>query len=173
MNAFLRSRPWVIFLVLVLPALVTSFIPLENMSKSSVMMLSAIEFLIFCGWLYYLGMALSKALPTAMIVNIQIFRVAALLPLAFILVLTLLLDPVVHFDLFMIGILASILSMLYCLKTIAQLISSCEKNAAVAFADYAGYFFLLWFFPVGIWFVQPRIQKILSGAAGGLTGRSS
>ena len=24
--------------------------------------------------------------------------------------------------------------------------------------DYIGYFFLLWFFPIGIWFIQPKIN---------------
>jgi hypothetical protein len=28
--------------------------------------------------------------------------------------------------------------------------------------DYIGEFFLFWFFPIGIWFIQPRINNIVS-----------
>jgi hypothetical protein len=30
----------------------------------------------------------------------------------------------------------------------------------VTFSDFAGEFFLIWFFPVGIWIIQPRINKL-------------
>lgn len=35
-----------------------------------------------------------------------------------------------------------------------------EAGRAVSFNDYAGPFFLLWFFPLGIWFIQSRINRL-------------
>lgn len=35
-----------------------------------------------------------------------------------------------------------------------------EKSGPVTFYDYAGPLFLIWFFPVGVWFVQPRINRL-------------
>jgi hypothetical protein len=35
-----------------------------------------------------------------------------------------------------------------------------EKSGPVTFYDYAGPLFLIYFFPVGVWFVQPRINRL-------------
>jgi hypothetical protein len=37
-----------------------------------------------------------------------------------------------------------------------------ETGKPASFYDYAGPFFLLWFFPVGIWIVQPRVNRLYS-----------
>jgi len=35
-----------------------------------------------------------------------------------------------------------------------------ETSRPVSFYDYAGPFFLLWFFPFGIWMIQPRVNRL-------------
>src|SRR5262249_22613374 len=35
-----------------------------------------------------------------------------------------------------------------------------ETTKPASFYDYAGPFFLLWFFPLGVWFTQPRINRL-------------
>ena len=37
---------------------------------------------------------------------------------------------------------------------------SAEKQDNVKFEDFVGEFFLIWFFPFGIWKIQPRITNI-------------
>jgi hypothetical protein len=32
----------------------------------------------------------------------------------------------------------------------------------VSFYDFSGPFFLLWFFPIGIWIIQPRINRLFT-----------
>jgi hypothetical protein len=41
-----------------------------------------------------------------------------------------------------------------------------ETGKRVTFYDYAGPFFLIWFFPIGIWFIQPRINRLYEQKAG-------
>jgi hypothetical protein len=48
----------------------------------------------------------------------------------------------------------------YSLYFIAKELKSVELQKPVTFSDFAGEFFLLWFFPIGIWIIQPRINKI-------------
>jgi len=36
-----------------------------------------------------------------------------------------------------------------------------ERRQPVTFFDYSGPFFLFWFFPIGVWFIQPRVNKLL------------
>jgi hypothetical protein len=51
----------------------------------------------------------------------------------------------------------------YTIWFIAKCIATIENNKVVGFDNYAGNFFLLWFFPIGVWFMQPKICKIFSG----------
>jgi len=56
--------------------------------------------------------------------------------------------------------LFSMFCIFYCMYFIAKEFKSVEVQKPVTFSDFAGEFFLLWFFPVGIWILQPRINKI-------------
>ena len=55
----------------------------------------------------------------------------------------------------------SIFCIIYVLYFIAKTLKSVELQREAHFSDYIGEFFLMWFFPVGIWFIQPRINKIV------------
>ena len=35
-----------------------------------------------------------------------------------------------------------------------------ELQKEATFNDFVGEFFLIWFYPIGIWFVQPEINKV-------------
>jgi hypothetical protein len=49
---------------------------------------------------------------------------------------------------------------LYSLWFIAKCLKSVELQQAVAFSDYILEIVLIWFLPIGIWFIQPRINAI-------------
>ena len=38
---------------------------------------------------------------------------------------------------------------------------SVELQREVSFSDFAGEFFMIWFFPIGIWIVQPKVNKMI------------
>ena len=52
---------------------------------------------------------------------------------------------------------------IFLLKFIARSIATLEQQKPVGFDQYAGYFFGLFFFPLGIWWVNPKIKKLLRG----------
>ena len=52
------------------------------------------------------------------------------------------------------------LSMLFNLHFVSKSLALAEMQRPLSFYDYAGPFFLLWFFPIGIWFIQPRINRL-------------
>jgi hypothetical protein len=37
-----------------------------------------------------------------------------------------------------------------------------ERQSPARFSDYAGPFFLMWFYLIGIWFVQPRVNRLVA-----------
>ena len=56
--------------------------------------------------------------------------------------------------------LFSIFCVFYLMYKTAKTIKVAEVQKPVKFVDFAGEFFLLWFFPIGIWFLQPKINKL-------------
>jgi hypothetical protein len=51
-------------------------------------------------------------------------------------------------------------SIFYLAYFIAKTISTVERKGIVKFSDYAGYFFLLFIFPIGIWWLNPKIKLV-------------
>ena len=50
---------------------------------------------------------------------------------------------------------------LYTFYFVAKTIKTVELQREVTFSDFAGEFFLLWFYPVGIWILQPKVNKMI------------
>jgi len=57
--------------------------------------------------------------------------------------------------------LFAVFSFFYVVFITAKSIKIAELQKDVMFVDFAGEFFLLWFFPIGIWFLQPEINRIM------------
>jgi hypothetical protein len=53
------------------------------------------------------------------------------------------------------------LCLLYCFKFIAKTVKSAELNREVVLEEYIKDLFLLWFYPIGFFTIQPRINKLL------------
>jgi hypothetical protein len=58
--------------------------------------------------------------------------------------------------------LLAMVCMFYLLYFVSKSLVLAETCKPASFYDYAGPFFLLWFFPVGIWIVQPRVNRLYS-----------
>lgn len=57
--------------------------------------------------------------------------------------------------------LLAMFAMFYALVFTAKRFVTLERKQKVSFFEYSGPFFLLWFFPIGVWFIQPRVNKML------------
>lgn len=60
--------------------------------------------------------------------------------------------------------LLSIAAIFYALFTAARTLKSVELRRPAGFGEYLVDLLLLWFFPVGLWLIQPRVQRLLSAA---------
>jgi uncharacterized membrane protein len=49
----------------------------------------------------------------------------------------------------------------YAMAFTAKRLITLERQQEVTFFDYSGAFFLFWFFPIGVWIIQPRVNKLL------------
>jgi len=43
---------------------------------------------------------------------------------------------------------------------VAKTIRTAELQRVVTFGDFAGEFFLLWFYIIGIWIIQPKVNRL-------------
>jgi hypothetical protein len=124
-------------------------------------------------WFYALGSHLHRRLPATAPMSLARFRLAAVLPVAY---GGLLLGY--GLNVFRGGApdgvnggliaglvllhLSSMAGIFYCLYFTAKALKTVERNAPVPVSEYVGEFFLLWFYPVGIWMLQPRVNRLFA-----------
>ncbi|WP_426062043.1 hypothetical protein [Hymenobacter sp. B1770] len=124
-------------------------------------------------WFYALGTHLHSRLPATAPMSLNRFRMAAFLPVAYV---GLLLgygwnafrggtpDGVNGgvIAVFVLLHLSSMAGIFYCLYFTAKALKTVERNAPVPLSEYVGEFFLLWFYPVGLWMLQPRVNQLFA-----------
>lgn len=181
---FLNAKHWQLFILMVgLPFLfqiitivyvIVMGNPLFAFSTFPIFMLLYVS--IFFGWFWSIGVGLHKFLPENHGLNIKKFKIFFFIPLAYIVLLMFSMMYLGIFstfpppdDMILISLilivplhLISIFCMFYMLYFCSKTIKSIELNREVDLSDYAGEFILLWFYFVGIWILQPKINRIYS-----------
>ena len=180
MIKFLQLKHWQLFLLIFGVAFILQLITFASVAATNnikilvyiypIIMLIYIG--IFFGWFYSMGTNFHKKLPANVKMNLNRFKLFLIIPIVYIFILSIYQigmiskiseneQPNVGIFAFIIPIhLFSMFCIFYCLYFIAKEFKSVELQKSVTFSDFAGEFFLLWFFPIGIWILQPRINKI-------------
>lgn len=157
---------WQVFLLLILPA----FFPVSN---SVGIFISAAWAIFFLCCTYFLGNTLYKKLPVGHDLNLKRFHFSLLFPVFYLTVVFVVFDGGydINQDTYKsYGWIAALIvpmhlftmyCMFYIIWFIGKAIATIENNKVVTFDVYAGNFFLLWFFPIGIWWMHPKVKRIL------------
>lgn len=180
LDKLLRLKHWQLFILLVgLPLLIQiSVISYAVASRDLTPMLvlipmaSLLFVAIFLAWFYALGTKLHTKLPSTVSMNLKRFKLFLMIPVLYIPLLFALiafgmddwLPAVISGNgfpvIFILLHLFSAFCMFYCMYFIAKELKATELQRPVSFNDFAGEFFLIWFFPIGVWFLQPRINRL-------------
>jgi hypothetical protein len=188
MRRFLTLKHWQLFVLLVGMPIIFEFliigVAISSRDPRTIFYFFPVMLILyvglFFGWLYSLGTNLFKRLPVTARMSLTRFKIFLLVYVGYML----------FFLVFMFGIFSAVASggepspllfalifpinlfamfcIFYCLYFTAKVLKTVELQKPVTFNDYAGEFFLIWFFPIGIWFIQPRINRLFNG-----TGESS
>jgi hypothetical protein len=59
--------------------------------------------------------------------------------------------------------LFSLFAIFYSMYFAAKTVKSVELQREVIFSDFIAEFFLIWFFPIGVWILQPKLNKLEEG----------
>ncbi len=129
--------------------------------------------LVFFGWFWSIAIGLQKNIPKEIKMKVKKFKVFFFIPFFYILFLLIymggLFSGITTHGLLNSGwIIAIILPLhllsmfciFYSMHFVAKTIKTVELQRKVGFGDFVGEFFLLWFYFIGIWFIQPKVNKL-------------
>jgi hypothetical protein len=171
---FLRAKHWQIFLlfgiffvgtmVSMVPASVT---PTHNFGGVGLLfvVVNGLGYLCFMAWWWSLGSFLCSLVLPALRLNLRFFRFTIIYPLIYMFVFLAFLAffgnplPVLFAVIVPLHLLA-MFCMFYGLYFVSKSLVMAETGKSASFYDYAGPFFLIWFIPIGVWTVQPRINRL-------------
>jgi len=137
-----------------------------------------IFFLGLFGWFWSIATGLQNKIPVGVKMKIRKFKIFLIIPMIYIPFVFGLMDML--FDNAtqangepngaMIGIsiaimfplhILSMFGLLYSFYYVAKTFKTVELQREVTFSDFAGDFFLLLFFPIGVWIIQPKINLMI------------
>ena len=172
-NLFLRAKHWQLFFLLVVVPFVlevsaTEYIPTPIRSWRDVgpgrliyFGLMYIDMLCFVGWLWAMGSFLNSIQKQGVKLKLSFFRLALIYPPVYVVVfLAAFNTPELPIQVVLPLHVLAIFCLLYCFYFVARSLATVNKGKEVAFTDYAKPLILLYFFPIGIWSIQPRINQL-------------
>ena len=159
MNKILFIKHWQLFLLVVLTGFWVSPSPL----KEIINMISIITFTI---WAYAIVVQGQEKLQKFGYCKNLIFFKSNIVLIATTMTVSLFISDelestimVIFLILFSIYLLFAIF---YCIYLVAKTIKSVEMNKKAGFKDYNGYLLLIFFFFIGVWVLQPKVNRIFS-----------
>jgi hypothetical protein len=166
---FLRAKHWQLFAVLVAGAVL--FLVFGN--RYNLWVLAALSQLCYLTWLWAAGVFLTAAAKPALRLKIGLFWFDFFCFMLYSLTAVSLLDKKLSLPNSLLSALAiafiplHFLTM-FCVFHIFYFVSKSlllvETDGPVSFRNYAATFFLIWFLPLGIWTIQPRINRLYRAA---------
>ena len=185
----LKAKHWQIFiLILVLPLIIEVFIMPDLLARESVndfRMIMAIRIILLVGgafvWFWSIAIGLQKKMNIALKMKTRKFKVYFFITfLYFVLILGFLglgqgfsigsdiyygQAPSGGFIGGVVGLIVPLLFPIYCLFYFfyftSKSIKTFELNSTIKISDYIGFFFGIWFLPIGIWIIQPKVNRLI------------
>ncbi|MCK7591441.1 hypothetical protein M0G43_12715 [Subsaxibacter sp. CAU 1640] len=131
------------------------------------------------GWFWSIALGLQKKLPDHLTMKTRNFKIWLLIPFIYIVGISIFVGGMFSTAMqnatepngAMVAMstaiilplhLASMFGIVYSMYFAAKTLKTAELQRPVKFADFAPEFFMLWFYFVGIWILQPRINKLVA-----------
>lgn len=129
-------------------------------------------------WNWAIGIGLQEKLPIPLRSNTRYFKLCFLYPIIHVLLLFPIfivalvynintkIEPIANniillYAIFLPFHLMAMACMFYNIYFAARTFKTTELQRKTTFSDFAGEFFLIWFYPIGIWIIQPKINRMI------------
>jgi hypothetical protein len=183
MTKFLKLKHWQLFTLVIVIPLIFQFIKVGSITSSdnngtaldNFPILFIFGIAIYFSWLYSLGTNLYRKLPTKELLNIKAFKLIVFFPIFYFLLTAFFLFRTPSNEVPSIGTFAimvplqflALFSSFYSIYFIAKALKMIHCQKQCAFSEFTEEFFLIFFFPMGIWKIQPRINKLFENTISG------
>ena len=134
----------------------------------------------FFGWFWSIAIGLQDKVPANVKMKTKKFKIFFFVPIIYMPLFSLGIVTVMSAMVGMaetggqpnIGLMGSIMAiifplhlftmfcMLYTLYFVAKTFKTVELQRETSFSDFVGEFFMLWFYPIGVWIIQPKVNKM-------------
>lgn len=186
-DKFLKAKHWQLFLLTFCLPLIVQLITIISMvilsnsdgSSDTPFIINYIQFIpitmlvsmgVFFGWFWSVVIGLLHKVPQNITIKVKRFKIFFFIPLVYILMIILFIISLTNgvepnplfFILFIPLHLLSMFGIFHSLYYVAKVFKTIELQKEVSFSDFAGEFFMIWFFPIGIWLIQPKINKMVN-----------
>jgi hypothetical protein len=173
-NLFLRAKHWQIFLLLFAAPMIGEFSAFDvtparirswhDFGPGGFFFIGAmlVYLLCFLAWFGSMGWFFRSIVKTDLRMEAQFFRIALVYPIVYVPIFFFLVFPDTRVPIWVILPLhlACMVCLFYLLYFVSKNLVLAETGKQVSFYEYAGPFFLLWFFPVGVWLIQPKVNRL-------------
>lgn len=170
MRLFLTLKHWQLFILIMIPMLMPQFMIMDSGDFKWFGAITALWGIIIFGWIYSVGNEANKRLPNQFKKNDLIFKIGFLIALVYMALMAFLIFPNLEisespgpYPTWAIPLhIASMFGIFYGLWFTSKQFTTLQRGESVKFIDFSGPFFLFWFAPIGVWFLQPRINQVFN-----------
>src|SRR5258706_2109059 len=137
------------------------------------------------GWFWSIAIGLQDKVPANIKMKTKKFKIFFFIPVTYTLLIAIVIGSVINSlpgmiesgnkpNLGLIGSLLgiiiplhlfSIFCIFYSLYFVAKTFKTVELQRETAFSDFAGEFCMIWFYPIGIWIIQPKVNKMADNSS--------
>ena len=162
MNFILRLKHWQIFPILVIGLFLSNFKIDGNQTLTTILLVTGLTF--YFSWTLLVGHGLYQLIPDKFELNYNLFIVNSLVWLTAYITIMVLSDGLgmTFKGLAILPGLYVFFAFIHFLMFPVRTLKSIEIGKKADIGDCVGDFFLIAFLPIGIWFLQPRINKATS-----------
>ena len=139
----------------------------------------------FFGWFWSIAIGLQSKVPANVKMKTKKFKLFFFIPMTYMLLISIgigtamsgLLDMAESGNKSDIGLIGSMMGIIiplhlfsmfcifYSLYFVAKTFKTVELQRETTFSDFAGEFFMIWFYPIGIWIIQPKVNKMVEDSS--------
>ena len=184
-DRFLRAKHWHLFLPTFILPMFLQFIIMGSMFAGSIngqpdqhfisnymgisYIISLLVMFVVWGWFWSIAIGLQAKVPHGVKMKVTKFKFFFFLPLIYIVFFMYSFNNAFMGNWVDLGFFAiifplhlfSMFCIFYTIYFVAKTFKTVELQRATKFSDFAGEFFLVWFFPIGVWILQPKINQMV------------
>ena len=161
MNFLIRLKPWHLFLLVFVPMIFSSVDYIGSY-------LTAMSYLVYFGWMYSIGFKMHSLIPKHLAPKILLFKIGCV-ALTLCISASIILKNVgidllaeSNFYWFVALCIVNFSFGFYVFSFASRMLESAIKGKIIGLGDSLIGFFGFWFFPIGLWYIQPAVHRVLN-----------